>query len=189
MNCIVRTADDVLFNFDDEVELVEEEDTFQQLNEKFGNLFSVDYLWRSISSKDYKKYYILRDVDSEVSLFKMKETKTNINLCSSDFFLQFYFYVVNNKKAGKKYVKNMRAGRLNIHHILQLAYSNKTFSSKIEYIRVSENRNSKYKKYARHWELKYIEREYANDDELAKLLDTCTDIFDPTLNFSFERII
>lgn len=79
MNCIVRTADDVLFNFDDEVELVEEEDTFQQLNEKFGNLFSVDYLWRSISSKDYKKYYILRDVDSEVSLFKMKETKTNIN--------------------------------------------------------------------------------------------------------------
>ena len=192
MVCIVKTDDDILFNFDDNEDVIQNEEIDAQkiLEERFKNLKGIDFLWRCISSKNYRKFYNLRLIDEAVSLFKMKLVK-DVSFCESDLFLQFFFYIVSNKDTGKDSVKNLRAGCLNIQQALQLAYTDEVFGTKIEYIRVTKKRKQtpKYKKYAKHWDLKYVKREYAQDDDIAKLLNHCTELIEPTSDFPYEKVI
>lgn len=149
---------------------------------RFENLINIDYLWRIVSSNNESKFYALRNNENTVSLYEMLNSKDKHE---SDYFLQFMFFTVLKKPENRK-VKGRKSARLNIGKILQLANSDSIFLEKLERIKISINQ--KYN-IANHWDMIYVERSYYLDDELIRLLGSCTDLFKPTINFECKKIV
>lgn len=168
----ISNLDDVSFDFDSDSSYIES---------RFSDLYNINYLWRMVSSSNESKFYALREGETTVSLYEILRIEDENE---SDSFLRFMFYSVLKIPEGKK-DKGRKSARLNINKIIQLANSDSIFLSKLECIRISIKQEYPI---ANHWDMIYVERDYYCDDEIIRLLGSCTELFKPTENFDCRKL-
>ncbi|MEM9992845.1 MAG: hypothetical protein AAGE79_01725 [Acinetobacter pittii] len=149
-----------------------------------NDLKDIDVLWRLAKKDNTHKFYLLRlDRNEEaVSLYDLNNDflERNNKLCYADCFLGFMFFVVfTNPPRNIQQMKKKLAVTLLKNRLSALVQSNDIFLEKISYIRATPVLNPRYAQ-ANHWDMKYVEDKYCEDDDIIELLFNCSEMFEIT---------
>lgn len=171
-------------------------------SEKVQNIKKINFpenkmhLWRLSSSgnhlnDDTQHHYVLRDGETDISLFDLKICYLEQHLPSLDsegaIFLYFMFSDVYSKPPKKGTPK--KSVRLNLHRLSVLANSNDDFLNCLEYINISLKQNHAN---ASHWKMKFNPIDRCNDFDTQLILQRSsehTPVFDEQNETFIQKIL